>query len=100
MLTYDAVSLCCPAVTQGCSALCGLHYVAPPIDLRLAIAGSKLVLAFTGMSVCAAHGNYYKESYAHVIGDSIREAFEGAGIEVVTRNQVPYCLSCHSLVLP
>lgn len=57
------------------------------IGHKLQHPGSKLVLAFTGMSVCAAHGNYYKESYAHVIGDSIREAFEGAGIEVVTRNQ-------------
>ena len=37
--------------------------------------------------MCAAHGNYFNQSYAHVIGEQIEPGFKAAGIEVEVRNQ-------------
>mmetsp|Transcript_20001 Transcript_20001/g.29956 ORF Transcript_20001/g.29956 Transcript_20001/m.29956 type:complete len:483 (-) Transcript_20001:566-2014(-) len=54
---------------------------------KIAAPGSRFVVSFTGMSVCAGHGSYINESYPLVFGATLKKAFDAAHVKLDVRNQ-------------
>ncbi|GAB5365181.1 hypothetical protein AAMO2058_001035100 [Amorphochlora amoebiformis] len=57
------------------------------MQAAVARTGSKFIISFTGMSVCAGHGNYINESYPNVVDAMLKKVFSAVGVMFEARNK-------------